>query len=327
MPRTEKAIDPKAGPVAEFAIRLRQVRKRAGITYRELAARTTYSHAHMVRAAKGDQLPSWLVTRAYLEACGITSPRFLKLWGELWIATNEATKAAANNPDRGSIGSLQHITTLQGFGEHLRTFSNSKDLRDVRERNEPREPYTLRELQKATGIPRSTLADWFSGRALPSVGRLYLFAGSLGATQQEQTELRQLRDRLAREQGDQSTSGRLLLALRALETTTVDAFDRWQLNKALVEAGEQRLHNDGVLSTWSSTDFGLVPAAEQFGIGKHRASTAAELDRARRRAEDLARKLQSHRHDYVPDVRIYDGNSVIAIEAKNHNRQGADGAV
>ncbi|MGW1346057.1 AAA family ATPase [Kribbella sp. NPDC002412] len=56
-----------------FALRLHsEVHELAGLTYRELAARTPYSHAHMVRAAGGDELASWLVVRAYLVACGVT---------------------------------------------------------------------------------------------------------------------------------------------------------------------------------------------------------------------------------------------------------------
>ncbi|MEU4192922.1 helix-turn-helix transcriptional regulator [Kribbella sp. NPDC026611] len=273
MPRREREIDPSVGPVAEFAYRLRQARRRSGLTYRELADRTPYSHAHLVRAAKGDQLPSWLVARAYLAACGVTGPQNLKLWEQLWIA---AAKTEASNLNRRIGGSLRHITTAAGFGEHLRDFSNRHQR------------HTLRELQTKTGIGKSTLGEWFTGARLPSVARLYHFAGVLGATQREQTELRQVRDRLAREAGDRSTAGALLASLRDLEDTTADALETWQISRALVDASEQRIENDSALSTWNTEE---RPTFAQRPAGRHRADTGVELSRARDRIEELARAL------------------------------------
>ncbi|MGW1346058.1 helix-turn-helix domain-containing protein [Kribbella sp. NPDC002412] len=104
-------------------------------------------------------------------------------------------------------------------------------------------PFSLRALAAETGIPRSTLGEWFSGRRLPSVGGLYQFAGGLGATAGEQAELRQVRDRL-------DTEKRLSLdlehyTLRALESLelreSVDVRSRLAVSHALLRAGEQRL--------------------------------------------------------------------------------------
>jgi transcriptional regulator with XRE-family HTH domain len=287
VPRTETILDPTTGPVAEFASYLRAQRKRAGITYRELAARTVrsgsgvpYSHAHMVRAAKGDQLPSWPVAKAYLEGCGITSPRFLRLWEALWEAANNAV-AAIKDPDHGISGSLQHVTTSLGFGEHLRALSERKGLP------------TLRALADLTGIPKSTLAEWFSGQRLPSVKRLYDFAEALGTTSKEQSELWQVRDRLARGEEDRSSTRALLNLLREqLDRTRPETADTtWRLALAMFQAGEQRLHNDRVFVSWSA---GQRQPSGLVVDGRHRASSRAELHIARERAELLAQKLQAN---------------------------------
>ena len=50
--------------VEAFAGALQRVRRQAGLTYRELAGHAHYSHAHLVRASSGRQLPSWDVTTA-----------------------------------------------------------------------------------------------------------------------------------------------------------------------------------------------------------------------------------------------------------------------
>lgn len=290
MPRTETALDPTTGPVAEFASKLRDQRKRAGITYRELAARTVrpgtnrpYSHAHMVRAAKGDELPSWPVTKAYLVGCGITSPRFLRLWEALWDAASNAV-AAIKDPDHGTSGSLQHVTTLLGFGEHLRALSERKGLP------------TLRELEHLTGVPKSTLSEWFSGQRLPSVKRLYDFAEALGATEKEQTELWQVRDRLARGEEDRSSTRALLNLLREqLDRTRPEKADEtWRLALAMFQAGEQRLHNDRVFVS-SITGHRQPRPGSVAADGRHRASSGAELYAARERAEQLAARLQATR--------------------------------
>jgi transcriptional regulator with XRE-family HTH domain len=263
MPRQEKPLDSAGGPVVWFADRLRQQRKRARLTYRELAARTTYSHAHMVRAASGDVLPSWLVVRAYLIACGVTHPPVLRLWEQLWIATNDTVRDAGD-PDVGRAATLNHITTPKGFGDHLRAFSCRK------------EKHTLRTLAQITGVPRSTLADWFSGRRVPSVGRLYQFAGTLDATQKEQDELRQVRDRL---DADQKAATALENFTHQVVGSTADAYERLQLSYALLGAGEQRLLNDGELSRWKETVRPSWSVLSHYGSGKTFAMWQAKADR------------------------------------------------
>lgn len=68
--RPEAQVDPEAGPVQAFASGLRQLRKSAGLTYKQLSVDTHYASNTLSQAADGKRLPSREVTRAFVEACG-----------------------------------------------------------------------------------------------------------------------------------------------------------------------------------------------------------------------------------------------------------------
>ncbi|MGA6173764.1 hypothetical protein ACPEIF_26365 [Streptomyces sp. NPDC012600] len=71
MGRSEKPVDPAAGPVQRFAHELRLLRQEAGSpTYRAMARQVPYAAPTLSAAASGDRLPSPAVTRAYVLACG-----------------------------------------------------------------------------------------------------------------------------------------------------------------------------------------------------------------------------------------------------------------
>jgi Helix-turn-helix domain len=94
MGRRERVIDPSAGPVAEFAYQLRQLRERAGRpTYRQLEETTHYSATALSRAAAGERLPSRDVTLAFVAACGGDVAE----WGRRWSA---AKTESDPHPDR-----------------------------------------------------------------------------------------------------------------------------------------------------------------------------------------------------------------------------------
>ncbi|MCJ0869988.1 helix-turn-helix domain-containing protein [Streptomyces sp. AP-93] len=68
--RQEKPLDPSTGPVAEFALALRELRRKAGgPTYAAMARRSPYSVATLSRAAGGEHLPTLPVVLAYVGAC------------------------------------------------------------------------------------------------------------------------------------------------------------------------------------------------------------------------------------------------------------------
>jgi hypothetical protein len=65
MARPEKAITSE-GPVADLAIALRELRKRAGNPpYKCLAELASYSRAHLSDAARGNTCPAWEVVEAF----------------------------------------------------------------------------------------------------------------------------------------------------------------------------------------------------------------------------------------------------------------------
>lgn len=84
MGRPERPVDPEDGPVARFALGLRELRQNAGgLGYRELGRRTHYAATTLAQAARGMSLPSLPVTLAFVRACGgdVTG------WESRWRAT------------------------------------------------------------------------------------------------------------------------------------------------------------------------------------------------------------------------------------------------
>ena len=81
MPRPERRLDPEEGPVALFAIGLRELRTSAGSpTYRVLARRAHYSAATLAEAAGGKSMPSLPVALAYVRACGGNEAEWEQRW-------------------------------------------------------------------------------------------------------------------------------------------------------------------------------------------------------------------------------------------------------
>lgn len=79
--RPENPVDPDA-PFADFANRLRALRREARLTYHQMAGRAFASKTALWEAASGIRLPDWETTKTYVEACG-GDPRE---WRERWLA-------------------------------------------------------------------------------------------------------------------------------------------------------------------------------------------------------------------------------------------------
>jgi Helix-turn-helix domain len=89
--RPEKQVDPSAGPLAEFALGLRELRQRAGgVSYRQLHEIAHCSPSALSEAAGGHRLPTWTVTKAYVEACGGDVAE----WQDRW----QHTRASLSRP-------------------------------------------------------------------------------------------------------------------------------------------------------------------------------------------------------------------------------------
>jgi hypothetical protein len=82
MARPEKQVNPVGGPLAEFALGLRELRQRAGgISYRELSEVAHCSASVLSEAAAGNRFPTWTVTKAYVRACGGDADAWRRRWG------------------------------------------------------------------------------------------------------------------------------------------------------------------------------------------------------------------------------------------------------
>jgi hypothetical protein len=92
MPRPERPIDPGSGPLAEFALGLRELRQRAGkITYRQLHRSSGRTASALSEAASGNRLPTLQITMAYVRACGGN----LQEWERRWQETKTAVTTRA----------------------------------------------------------------------------------------------------------------------------------------------------------------------------------------------------------------------------------------
>jgi transcriptional regulator with XRE-family HTH domain len=70
MVRRESPLDPSKGALQSFVHDLNSLRETKGLTYRQLAAKAGYSRTTLSDAAKGQDLPTEDVVRAYVGACG-----------------------------------------------------------------------------------------------------------------------------------------------------------------------------------------------------------------------------------------------------------------
>lgn len=66
-------------PLVQLALTLRELRRDAGVTYRELALLAHYDHTVLCRAAGGLWLPTWAVTEAFALGCGLAMCRSVDL--------------------------------------------------------------------------------------------------------------------------------------------------------------------------------------------------------------------------------------------------------
>jgi transcriptional regulator with XRE-family HTH domain len=112
MPRVEKELSCANGfAVTAFAAELRRVRAGTGLPYRTLAERAHYSHSSLVRAARGDNLPTWEVAKAFLSACGIPAGH-LPTWQRLWTVAVQLTRTAQLGLQVELATCLEQVRTL-----------------------------------------------------------------------------------------------------------------------------------------------------------------------------------------------------------------------
>ncbi|MGQ4457900.1 ATP-binding protein [[Kitasatospora] papulosa] len=100
--RRERPLDPQAGPLERFALALRELRERAGLTYTEMADAAHFSASTLSQAAAGHRLPTLPVLLAYVRACGELPGPWVKRWERL------EHEAAASEPVQSPAAITQH---------------------------------------------------------------------------------------------------------------------------------------------------------------------------------------------------------------------------
>ncbi|WP_194238407.1 nSTAND1 domain-containing NTPase [Streptomyces spongiae] len=130
MPRGERPLDARGGPLLDFAARLRKLREEAGSpTYRELARRAHYSIATLSGAAAGRQLPTLAVTLAYVRACGGDEREWELNWRRTAAECAAGTMGAV--PDRdGETPSPPYVGLAPFQQSDADTFFGRENLTD-----------------------------------------------------------------------------------------------------------------------------------------------------------------------------------------------------
>lgn len=90
------------GPTGRFAELLRDARLDAGgPTYRAMAERANWSHNALSQADRGDRIPTWECTCAYLFGLGINGKAIETTWRERWRTAHRELDLAKKKELRG----------------------------------------------------------------------------------------------------------------------------------------------------------------------------------------------------------------------------------
>jgi DNA-binding SARP family transcriptional activator/DNA-binding CsgD family transcriptional regulator/uncharacterized protein YegP (UPF0339 family) len=116
MPRPEKPIDYRRGPVAALAADLRSLRDQVGApSYRELAGRAGYSQAVLSQAAAGRQLPSLAVLQAFVLACGADPEPWVQRWRDVQRGHQAREPSAPTLPEVKTMARVELYRDVHGM--------------------------------------------------------------------------------------------------------------------------------------------------------------------------------------------------------------------
>jgi WD40 repeat protein/energy-coupling factor transporter ATP-binding protein EcfA2 len=115
MGHPEGPVNPADGPVARFAVELRELRRRAGGPgYRELASLAHFSATTLAQAARGRALPTLEVTLAYVQACGGDVGEWEKRWHA--VAAQIAPPPRQDSDSGGVLDDVAPYVGLAAYG-------------------------------------------------------------------------------------------------------------------------------------------------------------------------------------------------------------------
>jgi DNA-binding XRE family transcriptional regulator len=170
--RPENPLSPDGGPVAELARELRRMRNRADLTYHELAAKTGWTPSTLTAAADGQRLPSWPVTRAWVQACGGNGNAVLDLYERACIVVGRPAPSrdlsAGKPPDPAAAATAAELLAQMA---RLRVWAGNPSLRTLNRRSGGRLPAsTVSEVLRKNSLPRRELVlDYVRACGIPDV--------------------------------------------------------------------------------------------------------------------------------------------------------------
>ena len=169
--RPEKVMAPSAEQLAALVHEMRELRRRSGLTYRELVALTGLAKSTLSEAASGRKVPTWPVTRAYAVACG--GDDVVKQIRALW---QEAVTAAGRPVPDGDFTPSEDPPdpgTAEGAGDfvellrQLRAWANGPSLSTLNARS-------------GGYLPPSTVSENLNRNRLPRLEFVLAFASACG---------------------------------------------------------------------------------------------------------------------------------------------------
>lgn len=158
MGRKEKpiaAIEPALGRLAAW---LREQRERAGLTYRQLAARTNYHPTTLQRAADGRAVPNWTVVEAFTRECGGDLRAARRKWAQ---ANYWAHLPRPPGPQRRRVPRPLHPEEVDSFADLRRAMHEMRRKADW----PALEELDRRARARGARLPSSTLALVLKGEA------------------------------------------------------------------------------------------------------------------------------------------------------------------
>ncbi|HVH94535.1 MAG TPA: helix-turn-helix transcriptional regulator [Nocardioidaceae bacterium] len=185
MSRPESTIN-SIGPVADFAQQLRLLRQHAALSLRQLAASTGLSTATLSVAAAGQKLPTWEVTKTYVQACGGDAND----WRGRWEYAGQSSRLV---PATVPNGRVSRVASGRPWGTNVRllggpaplpvTAETACEFMDclLRVKIWAGDP-SVRALSQRAGLPPSTMQDFLRRKRtkLPAVEMVCAFLEACG---------------------------------------------------------------------------------------------------------------------------------------------------
>jgi hypothetical protein len=125
MGRPQETLDRDGSPIREFAFWLRDLRRRSGLTYEELAKSAHYATSTMQAAAAGRRLPTLGVTMAFVAACGGDERAWRAYWAQAQRLLDEGAPGAVSQSASPpwATGGPQRVERAPADGWYIESFT------------------------------------------------------------------------------------------------------------------------------------------------------------------------------------------------------------